>query len=131
MSPEAAVRAFHERFGLDVREEPIDFSFESDDHEALFDLRMTLMREEWRELLEAFESEDLVAFADACCDLMYVVVGTCVSFGIPFDRCFEEVQRSNMSKANADGSINKRSDGKILKSKQWSPPDLRRIIYGS
>jgi len=126
------VKEFHEKFDLEVRDTPIDFSHENLDPQdsELFHLRDTLMNEEWRELKEAWIEEDLVAFADAMCDLIYVVAGTAVSFGIDLDACFAEVQRSNMSKLGEDGLPIKRFDGKIMKGPDFSEPDLRSIIYG-
>ena len=125
------VRKCHEKFGLEIRDKPIGFSLEDDDHVQLFELRNALHLEEMREFLEAWEGEDLVAFTDAICDLIYVLCGTAVSFGIPLDACFAEVQRSNMSKLGENGEPIVRSDGKILKGPNFSPPDLRTIIYGA
>jgi len=126
------VGEFHEKFDLVINDRPMDFSRENDDFEVmvLFDLRHALHREEWEELEEAWMDEDLVRFADAICDLIYVLCGTAVSFGIPLDECFAEVQRSNMSKLGEDGQPIKRKDGKILKGPNFSKPDLRSIIYG-
>lgn len=127
------LREFHETYGLTVREpgDPIDFSLENDEDAGLFDLRQSLNREEFKELEEAWEDEDLVEYADAVCDLVYVLVGSLVSFGVDFDRCFAEVQRSNMSKLGEDGKPIVRDDGKILKGPNFTPPDLRSIIYGT
>jgi len=126
------LREFHETYGLVVGEEVIDFSFEAetDDTAALFKLRSELNHEEWRELQGAWEGEDLVEYTDACCDLVYVLVGSLVSFGIDFDACFAEVHRSNMSKLDENGKPIVREDGKILKGPNFTPPDLRSIIYG-
>jgi len=123
------VKKFHEKFGLHIQDEPIDFSLESDESMELIELRVNLHYEEWNELCRAWDAEDLVELADAICDLIYVLCGTAVSYGIPLDECFAEVQRSNMSKVDDDGNPIKRSDGKILKSWNFSPPDLRSIIY--
>lgn len=129
MSMYQMVKDFHERFGLDVAYSPIDFSHENDEQEPLFTLRQRLHQEEWKELEEAWVDEDLVAYADAICDLIYVLCGTAVSFGIPLDKCFAEVHRSNMSKASQDGTVIRREDGKILKAKTYSEPNLHDIIY--
>lgn len=125
------VKHFHEKFGLHVQDDPIDFSLESDENFELFELRRTLNDEEWKELVEAYEGEDLVAYVDAVCDLIYVLCGSCVSFGVDLDKCFAEVQRSNMSKLGEDGKPIVREDGKILKGPNFSEPDLRSIIYDS
>jgi predicted HAD superfamily Cof-like phosphohydrolase len=125
------LREFHETYGLVVREpgDPIDFSHENDEDWYTFNLRKELNDEEWKELNQAWEGEDLVAYTDAVCDLVYVLVGSLVSFGVDFDRCFAEVQRSNMSKLGEDGKPIVREDGKILKGPNFTPPDLRSIIY--
>lgn len=132
-TPYQAVRKFHETYGLDIREpgDPIDFSLENDEEMELFELRHELNREEWKELQAAWEDEDLVEYADAVCDLVYVLVGSLVSFGVDFDACFAEVQRSNMSKLDKNGKPIMREDGKILKGPNFTPPDLRSIIYGT
>lgn len=127
---EEALREFHTVYGLVVNDKPIDFSHENDEDAETFQLRYSLCDEEWSEFQTAHEGEDLVLLADAICDLVYVLVGTAVSYGIPFDRCFAEVQRSNMSKLGEDGKPIVREDGKILKGPNFSPPDLRSIIYG-
>ncbi len=123
------VKKFHEKFGLHINDGPIDFSLEADENYYLYGLRANLHNEEWDELCCAYEGEDLVAVADAICDLIYVLCGTAVSFGIPLDECFAEVQRSNMSKLDSGGNPIVRDDGKILKGKNYTPPDLRSIIY--
>lgn len=125
------VHTFHKTYGLDVQDEPIDFTHENDDPKdtELFNLRNALHQEEWNEYQGAWQDEDLVGLVDATADLIYVLLGTMVSFGIPFDQCWKEVQRSNMSKLQADGSVLRRADGKILKGENFTPPDLRSIIY--
>src|SRR6476619_4769378 len=118
LTPYEALKEFHKTYGLVVREpgDPIDFSLENDD--------------EWEELLVAWVDEDLVGYADAVCDLVYVLVGSLVSFGVDFDKCFAEVHRSNMSKLDVGGKPIVREDGKILKGPNFTQPDLRSIIYG-
>jgi Phosphoribosyl-ATP pyrophosphohydrolase len=130
-----SVEHFHKAFGLEVRDTPIDIK-ELHPHgpsssSPLWRLRDNLHREEWLELCKAmFDDKDLVELTDAICDLIYVLCGTAVSFGIPLDKCFAEVQRSNMSKLGEDGKPIVREDGKILKGPNFSPPDLHTIIYG-
>lgn len=121
------VKEFHIKFGLDVNDIPVDMGEVMDT--GLWQLRMALVEEEFNEFKKAMEEGNLVDVADAICDLHYVLSGTSVSFGIPEDKCFAEVHRSNMSKANEDGTVNRREDGKILKSKTWEPPDLVPIIF--
>jgi predicted HAD superfamily Cof-like phosphohydrolase len=130
------VRDFHETYGLEVNDEPIDMH-ELHPHgptssSPLWRLRSKLHDEELNELDDAMvQAPDLVDIADAICDLIYVLCGTAVSFGIPLDECFAEVQRSNMSKLGDDGKPIVREDGKILKGPDFSPPDLKSIIYGT
>lgn len=127
MSMYEQVKEFHERFGLDINTIPVDMSEVMDN--GLWQLRKALVEEEFHEFITAMYRGDIIEIADAICDLHYVLSGTSVSFGISEDECFTEVHRSNMSKANPDGSVNRRKDGKILKSKEWSPPDLVPIIF--
>jgi predicted HAD superfamily Cof-like phosphohydrolase len=131
-SVEFMLREFHRKFGLEVNDHPIDFSFEAEfpKHE-LFELRRRLIDEEFNEVVLAHEGEDLVELAKELCDLVVVVVGTAVSYGIPFDECFAEVHRSNMSKLGNDGRPIYNEFGKVLKGPNYSPANLREIIYGN
>ncbi len=131
-SVETSLREFHRAYGLVINEEPVDFDYSTHERLApLWMLRKNLCEEEWQEFIYALRSDSLVNLADAICDLVYVLVGTAVSFGIPFDHCFTEVHRSNMSKLGADGKpVVRESDGKILKGENYSPPNLKRVIYG-
>ena len=135
VTPYQAVKEFHEAYGLVVREpgDPINFTFENTTREdrRLFQLRDELNHEEFRELQGAWEGEDLVEYVDAVCDLIYVLAGSLVSFGVDLDACFAEVHRSNMSKLGEDGKPIVREDGKILKGPNYTPPDLRSIIYNT
>ena len=72
--------------------------------------------------------ENLIEIADALTDLLYVVYGAGHAYGINLDACFDEVQRSNMSKLDENGKAIKREDGKILKGPNYSPPNLRGIV---
>lgn len=92
-------------------------------------LRTELLREEYFEYLESEEKNDLVNLAKELADIIYIVCGTAVSYGIPLDKVFEEVHRSNMAKL-VDGKPIRREDGKILKPKGWTPPDIKKILYG-
>lgn len=94
----------------------------------LFALRHELIREELAELKQAHDKGDLIGIADALADLAYVVVGAAVAFGIPLDRVFDEVHRSNMSKLGEDGKPIYREDGKVLKGPNYTPPDIERSI---
>lgn len=93
------------------------------------ELRYSLIREEFREYIEAVENDDIVAIADALADLAHVVIGTAAAHGLTrFDDIFAEVHRSNMSKLGADGKPIHRDDGKVLKGPGWTPPDLAPLI---
>jgi predicted HAD superfamily Cof-like phosphohydrolase len=121
----AAVRHFHETFGLPVRLEPA-----AELPPALLALRVNLLLEEVEEYRQAAQAGDMVAVADALTDILYVLLGTYVSHGLQdlASELFAEVQRSNMSKLDADGQPVVRADGKILKSALFSEPALAHII---
>lgn len=91
------------------------------------DLRVALIVEELNELSAAIHDRDIVEIADALTDILYVVYGTGHSYGIDLDACFKEVHRSNMSKFE-NGLPLKREDGKIMKGKNYTPPDLERVL---
>ena len=86
-----------------------------------------LVREEFYELSYAFKKFDIVETADACADLIWVIEGLCLSLGIPIQKVWDEVARSNMSKC-VEGKLIKREDGKVLKPDTYSPPDIQSII---
>jgi len=90
-------------------------------------LRVMLLREEFEEYIKAENEDDIVEIADALADLIYIACGTAVSYGIPLDKVFEEVHRSNMAKL-VDGKVLRRKDGKILKPEGWTPPDIKKIL---
>lgn len=91
------------------------------------DLRLNLIEEEFDELQWAVDNRDMVEVADALADILYVVYGMGHSFGIDLDACFEEVQRSNMSKL-VDGKAVKDEFGKVMKGSNFSEPDLSKWI---
>lgn len=109
---EAAVRTFMTACGQG----------ESDGKEV-FDLRLALIEEEYTEFLEALRWGDDVFIAKEACDLVYVIVGTLISRGIPFNDVFAALQQSNMTKVGPDGSVVKRDDGKILKGPDFRPAE--------
>ena len=86
-----------------------------------------LIREEFYELMYAMREMDVVETADACADLIWVIEGLCHTLGIPLQKVWDEVNRSNMSKM-IDGKLIKRDDGKILKPDTYSPPDIKSIL---
>lgn len=91
-------------------------------------LRCALIEEEAEEFRDAVEAGDLVGVADAIADLLYVVYGAARTFGIPVREVFAEVHRSNMAKLNDDGEPIVRSDGKVMKGPNFSPPDLLPLL---
>ncbi|RYD61963.1 MAG: hypothetical protein EOP83_15795 [Verrucomicrobiaceae bacterium] len=91
-------------------------------------LRRNLLREEWNEYMDGEENHDLVEIADALIDIIYIALGTGVSYGLPMDELFEEVHRSNMSKLGEDGKPVYREDGKVMKGPNYSRPDLASIV---
>ena len=94
----------------------------------LAQLRVDLIAEELNELVDALAADDMVEIADALTDILYVTYGAGVAFGIDLDTCFTEVHRSNMSKLGIDGKPIYREDGKVLKGRGYTPPQLAKII---
>lgn len=90
-------------------------------------LYMKLIREEFEELQEGFENNDIVETADACGDLIWVILGLANSLGIPMRAVWQEVATSNMSKT-VEGKVIKRDDGKILKPDTYFPPNIHRAL---
>lgn len=117
MTIEEMVREFHEVAGSRIGLHP---GFPDD---AEISLRESLLKEEVKEYLTA---DNIISLADAIGDIVYVVVGTAISFGIPFDKVFEEIHRSNMTKAREGLKDEK---GKLIKGSSYEPPDIRKIIY--
>ena len=91
-------------------------------------LRFALIKEELDELKEAIEKKDLKEIADALTDILYVTYGAGHAFGIDLDKCFEEVQNSNMSKLGLDGKPIYNEMGKVMKGPNYFKPDLRKFI---
>ena len=116
------VKAFMNTYGQDVNEKA---SFPED---TIVQLRVDLIEEELNELKEAIKNNDLVEVADALTDILYVTYGAGHSFGVDLDKCFDEVQRSNMSKLGADGNPIYNESGKVMKGPNYSAPDLKKII---
>jgi predicted HAD superfamily Cof-like phosphohydrolase len=116
------VKAFMNTYGQDVKEKA---SFPDD---TVVQLRVDLIEEELNELKEAIKNNDLVEVADALTDILYVTYGAGHSFGVDLDKCFDEVQRSNMSKLGEDGNPIYNESGKVMKGPNYSAPDLKKII---
>ena len=91
-------------------------------------LRYDLIKEELEELKEAMENKDLLEVADALTDILYVTYGAGHAFGIDLDKCFEEVQGSNMSKLGTDGKPIYNESGKVMKGPQYYKPNLNKFI---
>tara|TARA_Y100000741_G_scaffold189398_1_gene144167 strand:- start:186 stop:527 length:342 start_codon:yes stop_codon:yes gene_type:complete len=91
-------------------------------------LRIDLIEEELNELKEAVKNNDIVEVADALTDILYVTYGAGHSFGVDLDKCFDEVQRSNMSKLGVDGKPIYNDSGKVMKGPDYFAPDLKKII---
>jgi predicted HAD superfamily Cof-like phosphohydrolase len=119
----AAVAEFHAAFSLPMRQLP---SAEID--HALARLRVALLEEEVGEFVAASEQRDLVGIADALADIVYVVYGTALTYGIDLDAVLREVHRSNMSKLGRDGKPLIREDGKVLKSERYFPPEIASVL---
>jgi predicted HAD superfamily Cof-like phosphohydrolase len=116
------VKDFHIAFGQRVGEKP-----ELPDDLAERDLRYKLLKEEFEEYEKAESENDIVEIADALADLIYIACGTAVSYGIPLDKVFAEVHRSNMAKL-VDGKPIYREDGKVMKPAGWTPPDIKGVL---
>lgn len=116
------VREFHEVFGTVDPTNPVVPS------QDIIDLRLKLINEEHKEVAEAIASGNLMDIAKELSDLLYVVYGTGLAFGIPLDRAFQEVHRSNMSKLGSDGKPIYREDGKVLKGPNYTEADLSFIM---
>jgi len=115
------VKTFMETFGQEVKTKP---SFSTD---KINILRYDLIKEELEELKEAMENKDLLEVADALTDILYVAYGAGHAFGIDLDKCFEEVQNSNMSKLGEDGKPIYNESGKVMKGPKYFKPDLTKF----
>ena len=91
-------------------------------------LRIDLIKEELEELTEAMQDENLLEVADALTDILYVTYGAGHAFGIDLDKCFEEVQNSNMSKLGDDGKPIYNEAGKVMKGPNYFKPDLSKFL---
>ena len=116
------VKTFMETFGQEIKTKP---SFSSD---KINTLRYDLIKEELEELKIAMENKDLLEVADALTDILYVTYGAGHAFGIDLDKCFEEVQSSNMSKLGKDGKPIYNESGKVMKGPKYFKPDLSKFV---
>ena len=122
MSNFSKVGIFMKTFGQDVKNKP---SFSTD---KINKLRLDLIKEELEELTEAIKNKDLLEVADALTDILYVTYGAGHAFGIDLDKCFEEVQNSNMSKLDNNGNPIYNDDGKVMKGPNYFKPDLSKFV---
>ena len=117
-----SVKKFMETFGQEVK---IKSSFPSD---KIVKLRYDLIKEELDEFESAIKERNLKEVADALTDILYVTYGAGHAFGIDLDKCFDEVQRSNMSKLGNDGKPIYNESGKVMKGPNYFQPDLSKFI---
>ena len=116
------VGIFMKTFGQEVKQKA---SFSS---EKTNNLRYELIKEELNEFKEALDNKDLVEVADALTDILYVTYGAGHAFGINLDKCFEEVQNSNMSKLGPDGKPIYNEYGKVMKGPDYFKPNLTKFV---
>ena len=116
------VKQFMQTFGQEVKTKA-SFSDEKTNQ-----LRLDLISEELEELKNAMTSKDLLEVADALTDILYVTYGAGHAFGINLDKCFDEVQNSNMSKLDSDGKPIYNESGKVMKGPDYFKPDLSKFL---
>ena len=116
------VGIFMKTFGQEVKSKP---SFSTD---KINKLRIDLIKEELDELKEAMDNNDLLEVADALTDILYVTYGAGHAFGINLDKCFDEVQNSNMSKLSENGEPIYNDSGKVMKGPNYFKPDLTKFV---
>ena len=116
------VGTFMKTFGQEVKTKP---SLSTD---KINKLRIDLIKEELSELTEAMKNKDLLEVADALTDILYVTYGAGHAFGINLDKCFEEVQNSNMSKLDENGEPIYNEHGKVMKGPNYFKPDLSKFV---
>ena len=122
MSNFSKVGIFMKTFGQEVKDNP---SFSTD---KINKLRIDLIKEELEELTVAMKNNDLLEVADALTDILYVTYGAGHAFGINLDKCFEEVQNSNMSKLDENGKPIYNESGKVMKGPNYFKPDLSKFV---
>ena len=122
MSNFQSVKKFMQTFGQEVKDKT-EFP-----KEKIVELRYDLIKEELYELNQAIKDKDIKEVADALTDILYVTYGAGHAFGIDLDKCFEEVQRSNMSKLGSDGKPIYSESGKVMKGSNYFKPDLNKFL---
>ena len=116
------VKKFMKTFGQEVKEKA-EFP-----NNKITSLRLDLIKEELKELEEAINKKDIKEVADALTDILYVTYGAGHAFGIDLDKCFEEVQNSNMSKLGLDGKPIYNESGKVMKGPNYFKPNLNKFV---
>tara|TARA_B110000263_G_scaffold183355_1_gene160948 strand:- start:70 stop:441 length:372 start_codon:yes stop_codon:yes gene_type:complete len=116
------VKTFMQTFGQEVKSHP---NFSTD---KVNKLRYDLIKEELDELKDALDNKDFLEVADALTDILYVTYGAGHAFGIDLDKCFEEVQNSNMSKLDKNGKPIYNENGKVMKGPKYFKPDLSKFL---
>ena len=122
MSNFQSVKKFMETFGQEIKNKA-EFP-----NEKIVELRHELIREELEELKQAINEKDIKEVADALTDILYVTYGAGHAFGIDLDKCFDEVQKSNMSKLGLDGEPIYNEIGKVMKGPNYFKPDLNKFL---
>ena len=122
MSNFDAVKTFMQTFGQEIK---IKAEFPK---KKIIKLRYDLIKEELNELQNAMNTKNLKEIADALTDILYVTYGAGHAYGIDLDKCFSEVQRSNMSKLGEDGKPIYNKKGKVMKGPQYFEPNLKQFI---
>ena len=122
MSNFGKVKTFMKTFGQEVKDKP---SFPD---KKIQDLRYELIKEELDEFKQAIEDKNLKEVADALTDILYVTYGAGHAFGIDLDKCFDEVQSSNMSKLGSDGKPIYNESGKVMKGPNYFQPNFKKFI---
>jgi len=118
------VKEFHETFGISISEKP-ELPVGS-----VRKLQMDLLKEEYKEYLDAEVSGDILRIADELADLIYMALGTAIRYGIPMDKVFEAVHKNNMTKLDSDGNPVVNENGKVIKPEGFEPVDLSWLLEG-
>ena len=116
------VKEFMRTFGQEVKDKS-EFP-----NEKIIDLRKKLIEEEYQELKDAIDDNDIIEVADALTDILVVTYGAGIAFGIDLDKCFDEVQNSNMSKLDENGKPIYNENGKVMKGPNYFKPDLSKFV---
>lgn len=119
------VKEFHRLFNVTLNDSPTQLS------EDIITLRKKLITEEYNEVIEAIDSGNIIEVYKELIDLLYVVYGTCAAYGLDANEGFTEVHGSNMTKVGDDGLPVYREDGKVLKTSNYRPADMERVINDS